>query len=125
MKFREPLDMWLPLFLVPRLKLLREPIFENLWPRRAIKTFCEPFVSEFDVGQGGQPLLQGWFEIVRIESRNGWPGGLDQRLGHDLMLTRYRRQAVEGGCEFVQPARLLDPRNIVELVHRGLASAPA
>src|SRR3954451_15826965 len=86
MKFRQALNMWLLLFLMPRLKLLREPIFENLWPRRAIKTFCEPFVSEFDVGQGGQPVLQGWFEIVRIESRGGWPGGLNQRLGHDLIV---------------------------------------
>jgi len=53
MKFRDPLDIWLPLFLVPRLKLLREPIFENFRPGRAIKAFREPFVSHFDVGQGG------------------------------------------------------------------------
>src|SRR4051812_18682671 len=120
MKLREPLDMRLPLFLVPRLKLLREPISDGLWPGRAIKVFREPFVSQFNVGQGGQPVLQGRFKIVGIDSRSGWRGGVHQSLGHlDLMRTRYRRKAIEGRCDFVHPARLPDPWNIVELVDGG------
>ena len=71
MKFCEAMGMWLPFFLVPRFKLVCEPISDSQWPRRAIKAFGESFVSQFDVGQRGQLLLHGRFKIVRIDSRSG------------------------------------------------------
>jgi hypothetical protein len=64
MKFPEPLHMRLACPLVPRLKLLREPISDRLRPRPSIQAVQESFVSRLDVGERSQFMLNGGFEII-------------------------------------------------------------